>query len=91
MNLHFLHTLSGCAIVFFVIGKITIHYYLDYLHGKSLGFSSIVITPLYYLLPYNFSVNIEYTTLKHLCNLSLVLTCISLFLNILLGILVYGN
>ena len=88
MNLHLLHTLSGSAILLSLLCKIILHFYLDYIHGRSIGLSSIVILPLLYLGPYNSQVNGEYKILKYICNSFLVFTYISLLLNIIIGVLI---
>jgi len=87
MDLHILHTLTGFAILLSILGKLIIHMYLDYLHQRSISLSSIVIAPFLYLGPYKSNVNREYQTLKYICNSFLVITCISLLLNVLFGVL----
>jgi hypothetical protein len=87
MNLHVLHNLSGIAIVLSLILKIAIHYYLEHLRDRSLGFSSIFIMPLQYLMPYKSSATGERNRLKYLCNGLIVLAYVSLLLNVFFGLL----
>jgi hypothetical protein len=90
MNFHFLHTLTGIALFISMILKVIIHYYLNYLNGRNLGLNSFLIMPTQYLIPFRENVSIENLTLKYLCNSFLVITCISLILNIIFGILIYN-
>ncbi len=90
MILHLLHTLSGYAIILFLISKIIIHYYLDHLQGRDLGLSSMLLMPLQYISLYKSNVNSEYSGLKYLCNLLLILTFISLIANVIFGLLIYS-
>ena len=89
MDLHFLHTLSGLAIVLSISCKVALHFYIDYAHQRKLSLSAILVMPLYYLLPYKSPVNMDYMKWKYLCNSFLWLTGISLLLNIIFGILIY--
>lgn len=89
MNFHFLHTLTGIVLFISLILKVILHYYLNYLNGKSLGFNSFLIMPTRYLIPFRENVSIENLTFKYLCNSFLVISCISLILNIIFGILIY--
>jgi len=89
MNFHFLHNLTGIILLISLILKVIIHYYLNYLNGRSLGFNSFLIMPTRYLIPFRDEVSIENLTLKFLCNSLLVISCISLILNIIFGIFIY--
>jgi len=89
MILRILHTVSGCIIILSLIGKVIVHYYLDYLHDNNISPGSILLMPLHYLLPYKISVKNEYQKLKHFCNFLLLLAAIALLLNITFGILIY--
>jgi hypothetical protein len=88
LNLHLLHTLSGIAIVIALLGKIFIHFYLDYVHGRTAGLNSILIMPLLYLRSYKSNVDSKYNKLKYLCNTFFVLACLSLLLNVVFGVLI---
>jgi len=89
MNFHFLHTLTGIVLFISLIFKVIIHYYLNYLNGRNLGLNSFLIMPTQYLIPFRENVSIENLTLKYLCNSFLVISCISLILNIIFGILIF--
>ena len=91
MTLHFLHNLSGYAIILFLLGKVILHYSLDHLHDRSIGLSSILLMPRHYLSLYTKTVNSAYQILKYLCNVLLILTCISLAINIIVGLLIYSS
>jgi len=91
MNLHDLHNLTGFAILLSLIAKFIIHYYLDYLHDRSLGLNSILLMPFHYFIPYKSKVNGEYNKLKYLCNFLLLLAIIALLLNVAFGVLIYLN
>ena len=91
MTLRMLHTVTGILILSSFFGKILMHYYLEYLHDRTSGIDSILITPLQYLLPYRQHVNQEHLTLKHWCNFFFTIGIISLALNIIVGILIYLN
>ena len=88
MNLHILHTISGIAIILFLLCKVVIHFYIDYLQGRGFSASSILVMPLVYLRPYISGVASRFTKLKYLCNAFLVLACLSLLLNIIVGVLI---
>ncbi len=87
MNWHLLHNLSGTAIFLSLMIKIAVHFYLDYLHGRRLGFYSIFMMPFQYLVPYKSAVNKEYKRMKNLCNSLIIITYISLLLNIISGVM----
>ena len=86
MNLHLLHTVSGAAIILSLLLKILLHYYLDYVHGRSVGVMSMFIFPRQYFIPYKSAVDNDHTKLKYLCNFFFVLSCISFILNVIVGI-----
>ncbi|MEI6059891.1 MAG: hypothetical protein WCR72_04235 [Bacteroidota bacterium] len=88
MSLHFLHTLSGIAILLALGCKVLVHFYLDYIQEQSSGFNSVLLIPLQYLLPYKSPVEHKYQGLKYLCNSFFALACLSLILNIIFGVLV---
>jgi hypothetical protein len=88
MDLHFLHTVSGLAIVLSLLCKVALHFYIDYAHQRNVSLSAILVNPLLYLDPYKSLVNPEYIKWKYLCNSFLWLTGISLLLNIIFGILI---
>ena len=90
MILHTLHTISGCFVVLAIIAKIIIHYYLDKLHQRSVGLASLVIIPLNYLKPYRSDVDSNHILLKKGCNFMLLLAGIFLFINLMLGLLIYS-
>jgi hypothetical protein len=87
MNFHLLHNLSGFAILLSLLAKIIIHLYLDYYQGRNISLGSIIMMPLLYLKPYRYEVRAEYLNLKTICNTCLVIAGISLFLNIIFGVL----
>ncbi|GEM_PF-2126239 len=87
MNFHLLHTITGFAIILSLVAKVITHYYIDYVHKRSLSLSSLFIMPLYYFRPYNSMVKREYEKLKNICNAFLVLAGLSLILNIVFGVL----
>ena len=87
MNYNLLHTITGFGIILSLIAKVITHYYIDYVHERGLSLSSLVIMPLYYFRPYNSEVNPEYKILKYICNSFLILAGLSLFLNIVFGVL----
>ena len=89
MNLQVLHTISGIMIVLSVLGKIIVHYYLYYLHDRTISPATILLSPFQYLLPYKPGVKNEHLKLKRLCNFFLVLAAISLILNIIFGVIIY--
>jgi len=91
MTLHFLHTLSGYAIIIFLISKIIIHYSLNHLQGRELGLSSILLMPIQYLSLYKATVYSNHQILKYLCNILLMLTYISFAINIIVGLLIYSS
>ncbi len=88
MNVHFLHNITGITFVLSLLAKIMLHYYLDHLYNRSLGFNSIFTMPLQYILPYKSKVNTGHRRLKYLCNAFLLITYISLFLNIIFGVVI---
>ena len=47
--------------------------------------------PRQYLSLYNATVNSDYQKLKYLCNVLLILTYISLAINIIAGLLIYSS
>ncbi len=87
--MHLAHTLTGFGILFFMLCKLVLHYYLDGRHLRSLGLMSLLISPGYYLRPYRLSVDPSAAKWKYLCNSCLVLTAVSLFLNILIGLAIF--
>ncbi len=89
MDLHFLHTVSGLAIILSFLCKVALHFYIDSLHGRNLGISSLLVMPKLYIRLYKSVVNPEYVKWKYLCNSFLLLTAASLLLNIIFGILIY--
>jgi len=88
MNLHLLHTLSGIAVLLSIFCKLIIHLYIDYLQEKNTNLYSILSSPFSYFLPCRFSGNCDYGKLNFLCNFFLLLTALSLILNICAGILI---
>ena len=91
MNLQLLHTISGFMIVFSLMGKIIVHYYLNHLNGTTISPGTILLSPIQYLLPYRPDVKNEYLKLKRLCNFLLAVAAISLILNIIFGVLIYST
>jgi hypothetical protein len=91
MTLASLKTISGLLIVLFFSCKVIIHYYLDYKHNKSASFLYSLLTPLHYFQSYKTTVDFQFINLKSLCNLLLVLTFISLILNIIFGVTLLLN
>ena len=89
MNLHFLHTVTGLAIILSLVCKVALHYYIDYAHQRNVSLSALLVMPLFYLRPYKSPVDMVYIKWKYLCNSFLWLTGISLLLNIIFGILIY--
>jgi hypothetical protein len=89
MDLHFLHTVSGLAIILSLLCKVSLHFYIDYEHQRDVSLSTLLVMPLLYLRPYKSPVNADYIKWKYLCNSFLLLTGISLLLNIIFGILIY--
>ena len=87
MNYNLLHTITGFGIFLFLAAKVITHYYIDYVHKRSLNLSALFMVPLYYFRPYSSIVNPEYEKLKYLCNSFLVLAGLSLVLNIVFGVL----
>lgn len=63
-----LHTLTGIHLFVFLGGKIVLHYRLNKLHGKNLGWRSFDFTPIDYFLLYVLKVEKEYGELKKNCN-----------------------
>jgi len=80
MDLHFLHTVSGLAIVLSLLCKVALHYYIDYAHQRNVSLSALLVTPLVYLRLYKSPVNKDFIKWKYLCNSFLWLTGISLIL-----------
>ncbi|MFM6924754.1 MAG: hypothetical protein ACKOU7_04575 [Ferruginibacter sp.] len=91
MNLHLLHTISGILILLCLVCKTSLHYYLDNKHNRHTGFIYTLVNPLPYLRLYRTAVTEKFMQLKRLCNLLLVLSFISLLLNLMLGLLIFMN
>lgn len=89
--MHLAHTLTGFGILFFMLGKLVLHYYLDGRHLRSLGLMSLLISPGYYLRPYRSSVDPSAAKWMYLCNSCLVLSVVSLVLNMVIGLAIYDG
>ena len=87
--LNLLHTLSGIAILIFLLDKLFTHYILDRKQGKVSGFASFLFAPGQYLILYKNEVPAELRSLKRLCNLFWWLAAASLTANLIIGILIY--
>jgi hypothetical protein len=90
MDIHFLHTVSGLAIVLSFLCKVALHFYIDSAHHRSAGLGGLLVMPLLYMRPYSSEVRADYLKWKYLCNSFLWLTVLSLVLNIIFGILIYA-
>ncbi len=89
MPLQLLHTITGCLIILCFTGKLIIHDYLNRLHGRASGITGFLLAPLPYFLPYRSLVQEKYISLKKKGDLLLAIAAISLFLNLILGLLIY--
>lgn len=89
MNLHFYHTLTGIGIFSFLLSKVLLHFYLDYRQKRSLGLSSLMISPVYYLRPYRLEVDEPLRKWKVCCNACGFLAIVALVLNLIVGLLIY--
>jgi hypothetical protein len=89
MDLHFLHTVSGLAIVLSLLCKVALHFYIDLAHQRPTSLGNLFVMPLLYLRPYSSEVRADYIKWKYLCNSFLLLSGVSLLLNIIFGILIY--
>jgi succinate dehydrogenase/fumarate reductase cytochrome b subunit len=89
MVLNILHTISGLLIIIFFIGKVILHYYLDYKYNRNISFLYSLATPMQYFRPYKRMVDDGLLRLQRICNLFLTFTLIAIVLNILLGIGIY--
>ena len=87
--LNLLHTLSGIAILIFLLDKFFTHYIIDRKQGRVSGFASFLFAPGQYLLPYRTEVPLELQNLKRLCNLFWWLAVASVLANLVIGILIY--
>lgn len=87
--LNLLHTLSGLAIIIFLLDKVFVHYIMDRRQGKVSGFASFLFAPGQYLLLYRPEVPLELRSLKKLCNLFWWLALASILANLVIGILIY--
>jgi hypothetical protein len=86
-----LKTISGLLIFILFTGKVIVHYYLDFKHGRSGGFLYSLISPWAYFQFYKLKVDRKFINLQRLCNRLLVLAFISLLVNIVLGVTLYLN
>jgi hypothetical protein len=89
MILHIFHTITGVAVVFLMVGKLIIHYYLDHLHQRDISFNTLLVMPLQYLRPYKFQVKKEGLKWRRICNLFLKLAILAFVLNIMIGLMIY--
>jgi hypothetical protein len=89
MPLQILHTLTGSLIILCFVTKLIIHYYLDHSHGRAFGIVNCLLSPLPYFLPYKSIVADKYLFLKKSCNMLLKIAAVNLFLNLILGLLIY--
>lgn len=90
--LNLLHNVSGFILIIAFVTKIVSHYLLDFLHQRNLEMMSLITMPIYYLKRYTSEVDLSYTTLKAVCNFSLLMTISSLGLNFVVGLLIlYRN
>lgn len=89
MPLQLLHTLTGCLIIICFVAKLIIHYYLDRSNGRAFGIMYSLFNPLPYFLPYRSTVKDKYLSAKKNCNLLLKIAAVNLFLNIILGLVIY--
>jgi len=87
--LNLLHNVSGFILIIAFVTKIVSHYLLDFLHQRNLEMMSLITMPIYYLKRYKSEVDLSYTTLKAVCNFSLLMAISSLGLNFVVGLLIY--
>ncbi len=88
MNYHLFHNVTGIAIIISLLLKVIFHFYIEHLEGKTANVISIMMMPMQYLRPYTFPVGTDHIKWKYICNFFFVLACLSLILNLILGILI---
>ncbi|MFN8153819.1 MAG: hypothetical protein U0Y08_05970 [Bacteroidia bacterium] len=91
MSLHLYHNLSGGAIVFFIVCKVVVHYYLDKRHQRNPGLSIWLVSPGYYFRWYRLPVEPGAVIWKQICNACLVLVLVVLVLNFVIGLVIYSS
>jgi len=89
MLLSTLHTLSGILILAFWIAKIALHGYLDFRHNRFIGLVPMLISPKMYFTFYADPVDQQYILLKRMCNLLLMASGTALFMNVVVGLMIY--
>jgi len=89
LSLHILHSITGAIIFLAMLGKIILHYYLNYLHQRNTNLASLYMMPLQYLQRYKQPILHQYFNLKWSCNFLFILALCALVANITIGLIIY--